>query len=181
MTGSSRIQRRIVCFGSSRVGPEHPATRTAHEVGRILAERGIAVVSGGYDGTMGAVSEGAASAGGVVIGVTTPIFSERRANPHVAVEWTEPDYLSRLSTLCRQAHGFVALPGGLGTLSEWVTAWCLLSIGQAVGPLYLFEDPWRRVFDTLITLEEIRPPHAELLHWLREPADLGRALDAAAR
>jgi len=170
-----------VCFGSSRVGAESPAARSAETVGRILAERGITVLSGGYDGVMDAVSRGATEAGGAAIGVTTPIFPRRDPSRHLTAQWTEPDYLARLATLVRQAHGFVALPGGLGTLSEWVTAWVLLTIRQAPGPLFLFEDPWRPVFEAILAVDEVDPAHAEHVHWLRDAADLAPALDAGVR
>lgn len=178
MSVSSRPRRRFVCFGSSRVGPEDPAARAAEDVGRVLAERGIDVLSGGYEGTMGAVSRGAAAAGGEVIGVTTPIFAGRVPNEHLTSHWTEPDYVGRLATLCRQANGFVALPGALGTLSEWTTAWCLMSIGEAEGPLYLFEEPWRPVVETIMNLDEVDSSLTGLLHWIRSADDLAAALDA---
>lgn len=171
-------RRRFVVFGSSRVAPDAPAARAAEEVGRILASRQIAVVSGGYDGVMGAATRGATAAGGEAIGVTTGIFTTRAPHPALTAVWTEPDYLSRLATLCRHAHGFVALPGALGTLSEWTTAWCLMTIGQAAPPLYLFEDPWRPIVDAIGGLPEFDPIHLELVHFVREPEDLARALDA---
>jgi len=171
-------RRRFVCFGSSRVGPDDPATHHAEAVGRILDERGIVVLSGGYEGVMGAVSRGAVDAGGEAIGVTTPIFAKRQPNRHLTSHWFEPDYVGRLATLCRQADGFVTLPGSLGTLSEWTTAWCLMSIEQAPGPLFLFEDPWRPLVEAVTALPEFDRSHLERVHFVREPDDLARALDA---
>ena len=168
----------MVCFGSSRVLDGQPAHDLAVEVGRVLARRGWTVCSGGYDGTMGAVSRGAREAGGRVEGVITPIFADRQANAHLDAVFSEPDYLARMGTLCRQGHGFLALPGGLGTLSEWTTVWCLLSIRQVPGPLYLFEDPWRAVAEPILALPEVADRFAELLHFVRDADDLDRALAA---
>ena len=172
------VRRRFTVFGSSRVADDGLFARQAAAVGRILAQRGITVVSGGYDGVMGAASRGAAEAGGQAVGVLTPTFSERSPNPHLSEIWTEPDYLARLSTLCRQADGFVALGGALGTLSEWTTVWCLASIGATKGPLFLFEDPWRPLVDAIATLDELDPRQLERLRWLSTPDDLAAALDA---
>ena len=177
MSANRFPRRRFVCFGRSRVGPDDPSARTAEAVGRILGARGIDVLSGGYEGVMGAVSRGAREGGGEAIGVTTPIFTAREPNEHLTSHWVEPDYLSRLATLCRQANGFVALPGALGTLSEWMTTWCLLTIGEAEGPLFLFEDPWRPIVEAVLTLGELDPVHTSHLHWIVEAEDLARALD----
>lgn len=174
-------ERRMVCFGSSRIGATDPAFALGVEVGAVLARHGWTVLSGGYAGAMEAVSRGAREAGGRAIGVTTPVFADREPNLHLDAVWTEPDYPARLAALCRQGHGFLALGGGLGTLSEWTTIWCLLSIGQVPGPLYLFEDPWRSVVEPVLALPEVGRGRAELLHWLRDAADLDAALAAAKR
>lgn len=174
-------ERRMVCFGSSRVGPSDPEFTLGMQVGAVLARRGWTVLSGGYAGAMEAVSRGARDAGGRAIGVTTPIFADREPNLHLDAVWSEPDYPARLAALCRQGHGFLALPGGLGTLSEWTTVWCLLSIDQVPGPLYLFEDPWRRVVDPILALPEVGPERAALLHWVRDARSLDAALAATAQ
>jgi uncharacterized protein (TIGR00730 family) len=171
-------ERRMVCFGSSRIGESDPAFALGLRVGAVLARNGWTVLSGGYAGAMEAVSRGARGAGGRAIGVTTPIFADREPNAHLDAVWSEPDYPARLAALCRQGHGFLALPGGLGTLSEWTTVWCLLSIGQVAGPLYLFEDPWRGIFEPILALPEVGEVRAGLLHWLGDAGDLDRALAA---
>ena len=169
---------RFVCFGSSRCAPDSRAAHEAYEVGRVLGKRRITVSSGGYDGAMGAVSRGAREAGGHVLGVTTAIFASRTPNADLHHEFVEPDYPGRLATLLRQGHGFVALPGALGTASEWITAWCLATIGQLGGPLFVFEDPWRPLADAVSALEEANPDHGALLHWVRDARDFETQLDA---
>jgi uncharacterized protein (TIGR00730 family) len=168
---------RIVCFGSSRVSRGDEAWKLADAVGEILGRRGLIAVSGGYQGTMGAVSEGARRVGGRVVGVTTSIFRERRANEHLDEEYVEPDYPARLAMLMRHGHGFVALPGALGTASEWITAWCLGTIDQLGGPLWAFEDPWRPVANALMALPEVDERTAAVLRWVRDPAHLDSELD----
>ncbi|MEJ5198439.1 MAG: DNA-binding protein, partial [Anaerolineae bacterium] len=66
--------RTIAVFGSSRREEESALYREAYELGRVLAGAGYAVLTGGYNGSMAAVSRGAAEAGGRVIGVTCAIF-----------------------------------------------------------------------------------------------------------
>ena len=60
-------EKRCVCFGSSRLAADSPGARLAHECGRTIAELGWTVVTGGYEGAMGAVSRGARDAGGRVL------------------------------------------------------------------------------------------------------------------
>ena len=168
---------RIVCFGSSRIHPGEAAYEQAQRVGRVLAERKLSVLTGGYGGAMEAISRGSHKAGGRVLGVTTTIFTARTANPHLHEEFVETDYVSRMATLLRQGHGYLGLPGGLGTLSEWVTAWCLATIQQLPGPLWLFEDPWRPVVDALQQVPEIASAHLGHLRWVHDADDFARQLD----
>ena len=71
----------------------------AEQVGELLGSRGLTVISGGYEGAMGAVSRGAARTGGHVVGITTSIFSDREANAHLDEVHVEPDYTFSKSLL----------------------------------------------------------------------------------
>ena len=168
---------RIVVFGSSRCPKDHSCYELARAVGAAIGSRGLTLVSGGYGGTMGAASEGARSAGGEVVGITTKIFTDRNPNPHVNQVIEMQDYPTRLARLLGEGDAFVALPGGLGTLSEWVTAWCLATIDQLGGPLWLFEHPWRRVQQVIAELDEVEGPAGSLIRWIERPEQLADELD----
>ena len=171
------MSRRIVVFGSSRCPEGSQEHEQARAVGRVLAERGLALLSGGYAGSMGAASRGAKEAGGRVEGITTAIFAERTPNAWLDHHEEEPDYPARLARLLRQGDGYIALPGGLGTLSEWVSAWCLASIDQLGGPLWAFSDPWKPVQEAILLLSEVRDEHAGLVRWVGGVEDLAVDLD----
>jgi predicted Rossmann-fold nucleotide-binding protein len=134
-------------------------------------------MTGGYEGAMGAASRGARQEGGRVIGVTTPIFPERTANDALDAEWSEPDYLARMSTLLRQGDAFVGLPGGLGTLSEWLAAVCLASIGQLDGPVILFRDPWEPVFTEVLRLPEVVSEASKFVRFVNNVEGVIEALE----
>jgi len=170
------VRQRVAVFGSSRVDEGDPAWQVAYEVGEVIAHRGCSLVSGGYAGAMGAASEGAAAAGGRVLGITTEIFAQREPNRWVEELFVEPDYVARMSALLRAGNAFVALGGALGTASEWLTAWCLASIGQLGGPLFVFEDPWAGIAGRLGELPEMRPELGAHLHWVSTAADLDLGL-----
>ncbi|MDH3261173.1 MAG: LOG family protein [Acidimicrobiia bacterium] len=115
----------IAVIGASQTQPEDPDYRDGVRLGRLLAEAGCTVASGGYGGLMEAVSAGAAQAGGRVIGVTAPaVFPGRSgANQYVTDERPAATITERIQDLLTISNVVVALPGSLGTLAELVLAW----------------------------------------------------------
>ena len=89
----------------------------ARAVGRLLAERGCAVLTGGLGGVMEAASRGAREAGGLVLGLL-PGADPAEANPHVAVAIATGMGEARNVILANTAECFVAVGGSYGTLSE---------------------------------------------------------------
>jgi uncharacterized protein (TIGR00730 family) len=172
------MSRRVVTFGSSRAAEGDAEWVRAYAVGQELGRRGLTVVSGGYDGTMGAVSRGAREAGGRVVGITTGVFHERMPNEFLHEHASLATYQDRMARLLGEGDAYVVFGGGLGTLSEWLSAWCLASIAQLRGPLWIFEDPWKPIADVVAALREVRAEHPPLLQWVRDPHHLGAQLDA---
>jgi len=123
--------KTITVFGGSLPKPGSPAYQDAQRLGRLLASAGFAVQTGGYIGTMEAISKGASEAGGYVIGVTCDeIESWRPVAPNHWVKEqkrcsTLRDRLYRLIDECEAA---IALPGGIGTLAEVALTWAELQI-----------------------------------------------------
>lgn len=89
----------------------------AHEVGRLLAEAGCAVLTGGLGGVMEAASRGAAEAGGTVLGVL-PGADPGGANAWVAIPIASGMGDARNAIIANSAEAFVAVGGSYGTLSE---------------------------------------------------------------
>jgi uncharacterized protein (TIGR00730 family) len=140
--------KTIAVFGSSRRDPQDPLWAEAYGLGRALATAGYTVLSGGYGGSMGAVSRGAADQGGQVVGVTCAIFDPIPCNEWLTEEVKAPTLLSRLATMVDRADGFVALRGGIGTLSEITLVWSLLQTRTLrEKPLILLGADWRGVVD----------------------------------
>src|SRR5438093_587576 len=111
----------ITVFGGSRVEPGSREYVDAQQLGRALAERGFGVVTGGYNGTMEAVSRGAQEAGGHVVGVTVKVIAEnfqRLPNEYLDQEIQTAALLERIDKLVELGAGYVILPGGSGTLAE---------------------------------------------------------------
>lgn len=187
------MDRRIVTvFGSSAPTAESADYRMAMRLGRLLAEAGFAVMSGGYRGTMEAVSQGAKAAGGFTIGVTVDPFDRwgLKANPYLDVEIKFPTLFQRLHFLVTSGEALIALPGGIGTLSEMALAWSLLQTGElSPRPFLLVGERWRRMLEVYFDPFYIREEDAAILRLVETPeeavavlqAELGRSVERTPR
>jgi uncharacterized protein (TIGR00725 family) len=141
----------VAVFGSSATLPDHADWEEAHRCGALLAAAGLTVATGGYGGIMEAVSAGAASAGGHVIGVTAPVvFPDRAgANSHVLEERVAATLPQRVARLIEDSAAVIALPGSIGTLTELVVAWNTAFVtrfsGSTPRPVVAVGDTWSRL------------------------------------
>jgi len=142
-------ERRITVFGGSRCGPEAPEFHEALKLGRLLVEAGFDVCSGGYAGVMEAISRGAHEAGGHVIGVTMEQFKSA-PNPYLKKIEPSADFYARLQILIRDSAGYIALRGGMGTVTEISLVWNKLVMNVlAERPLILLGECWPRAIECL--------------------------------
>ena len=155
----------VTVFGGSR--PDEKGYTQALLLGKLLGEAGYSVLTGGYIGTMEAVSHGAAQAGGHVIGVTCDeieAWRPVRPNRWVMEERRFPSLRRRLFALIDDCDAAIALPGGPGTLAEIMEMWNHLLIGAIPPrPLILVGSGWQatieqfyRSFDSYIPPEQRR-------------------------
>ncbi len=116
----------VTVIGKSARDPGDPvparAVAAAEEVGRLLAERGAVVVSGGLSGVMEAVSRGAKAAGGLVVGML-PGLDKRDANAYVDIAITTGMGWMRNTLTVRAADAVIMISGGIGTLNELTVAY----------------------------------------------------------
>jgi uncharacterized protein (TIGR00730 family) len=128
-------------IGSARIGRDDPRYGDAERLGRAIAAEGWALVTGGYGGLMGAAAEGASSAGGHAIGL--PMSAWEHLTPHASnaeLRWSA-DYAERLGHLLA-ADAVVALPGGIGTLSEASMVWAAAQTERDTAALVVVGDAW---------------------------------------
>ncbi len=142
---------KVSVFGGSQPKEGSAAYTEAMELGKLLAERGHTVLTGGYIGTMEAVSRGAREAGGHVVGVTCEeieAWRPTKANAWVVEEIRKKTLLERLHTLIHESDAALALPGGPGTLAEISVMWNLMIVESLHRrPLILIGEGWQSVFD----------------------------------
>jgi uncharacterized protein (TIGR00730 family) len=146
----------VTVFGASQTHPGDVLYQQSMLLGKLLAQAGFNVATGGYIGTMEAVSRGANEAGGHVIGVTCEEIEHWRpsgANPWVKEEQKYSTLIERLNALIQQCDAALALPGGVGTLAEIMVTWNRLIVNSiSPRPLILIGPGWK---DTLsIFLEQ---------------------------
>ena len=141
----------ISVFGGSQTKEGDAAYSEARELGALLAQRGHTVLTGGYIGTMEAVSRGAHEAGGHVIGVTCSEIERWRpigANQWVKEERKKETLIERLHALIHESDAAMALPGGVGTLAEISILWNLMTVESLHRrPLILIGRGWQSTFD----------------------------------
>lgn len=175
---SSGIKSICVYCGSAD-GLAADYLEAAAEMGRLLARSGIHLIYGaGKTGLMGAVADGALSAGGVVTGVVP----ENLNSPvliHAGLTTLEvtPDIHSRKARMSALADAFIALPGGYGTFEELFETLTWAQIGLHHKPVGLLNAAG--YFDPLLKLIEhaaregfIFPEHRQLLVHAAQPQDL---------
>jgi uncharacterized protein (TIGR00730 family) len=146
-------RKRIAVFGGSQLKPGGAEYQQALRLGALLGSARFTVLTGGYIGTMEAVSRGAAENGGHVIGVTCEeieAWRPIRANPWVQEEMRFKTLRQRLFALIENCDAAVVMPGGIGTLAELAEMWSHLQAGIiATRPLILVGAGWQSVLDQL--------------------------------
>lgn len=182
MTASTRFQRLCVYCGSAMgARPAYRAAATA--LGALLAREGIELVyGGGRVGLMGAVADGALGAGGRVIGVIPRALMERELG-HAGIQDLRvvADMHERKMTMAELADGFVAMPGGWGTLEELTEMLTWLQLGLHRKPIGLLNvegyfDPLLTFADRMIAERFVREEQRTLLAVETTPAALLRRL-----
>jgi uncharacterized protein (TIGR00730 family) len=140
--------RIVTIFGGSKCGPNSDEYRTAEDLGRRLATAGFTICTGGYLGVMEAASRGARESGGRVFGIVMNQF-KGEPNRYLTDKVASDHFYDRLQNLITRSVGFVALRGGMGTVTEISLVWNKLQTGVLDRrPLVLVGDCWKRVVDS---------------------------------
>ncbi len=143
-------EKLIAVIGGSE--PSSEETRLAEEVGRELARRGVTLICGGLGGVMEAACRGAASEGGLTVGIL-PGNSPDTANPYVRIPIVSGIGYARNVAVVKSAQAVIAIGGSYGTLSEIAYAlqsdipviglntWSISRNNQTDDSIIIVEDP----------------------------------------
>ena len=170
----------VTIFGSARIGEDNPAYAQAREVGRLLAQAGFAVVTGGGPGVMEAANRGASEGGGLSVGFNIELPHEQALNPYVDLGLTFNHFYVRKTMFVKAAEGFVIFPGGFGTLDELFESLTLIQTGKVLHfPVILFGTAYWQplldvIHDRLLADGMISPEDLALLTVTDDPQEIVR-------
>ena len=116
------MEKIVTIFGGSKCGEESEEYAQALQVGRLLAEAGFTICTGGYLGVMEAASRGARERGGRVLGIVMNQF-KAEPNRYLTDKVASAHFYERLQNLIMRSVGFVAIRGGAGTVTELSLVW----------------------------------------------------------
>jgi uncharacterized protein (TIGR00730 family) len=134
----SKINALCVYCGSS-AGTDPAFVAAAQDFGRVMAENGIRLVyGGGSTGLMGAVAQAVIDNGGQATGIIPEFLTMKERPRQLAQELIiTRDMHERKRTMFERADGFVALPGGVGTLEELVEQLTWAQLGRHKKPILI--------------------------------------------
>ncbi len=139
----------VAVFGSARTKRSDDRYRAAREAGRLLAERGIAVITGGGPGIMEAANRGAAERGGTSVGLGIELPREQGINAWVNLGMSFRYFFVRKTMFVKYSRGAIVFPGGFGTLDELFELLTLVQTHKVKRvPVVLVDAAyWRGLFD----------------------------------
>jgi uncharacterized protein (TIGR00730 family) len=160
--------RPIICvFGSYDPKPGEPAFELAYDIGYQLALAGYDICNGGYEGTMLASAKGARDGGGSTVGVTCSVFETSPGQPlqpneYIDKEIPSDNVLDRIRVMMDISAGFVVLPGGTGTLSEFAIVWEFVAKKMIEPrPIIALAPFWTPIVEAITAA---RPKHGKHVH-----------------
>ncbi len=129
----SRVGPAVSVFGSTRVREGDPEYQLGETMGRMLADVGLAVITGGGPGAMEAANKGAQGRGGASIGFNIKLPNQQRPNPYIDYDKlvTFEYFFVRKVMFLKYSQAFIVLPGGFGTLDEFAEAITLIQTGKS--------------------------------------------------
>ena len=139
MTENERI---VTIFGGAKCGEQDIEYTQAQRVGGLLADAGYTICTGGYLGVMEGASRGAHERGGRVLGITMNQF-KAEPNRYLTDKVATEHFYERLQRLITQSVGYIALRGGMGTVTEISLVWNKIQTRVLEPrPLVLLGDCW---------------------------------------
>ncbi len=183
----SELGMAVSIFGSARVEQGTEEFELAERIAGALAAAGYAVITGGGPGIMEAANRGAASVGGVSVGLGIELPMEQRLNDFVDIGLEFRYFFVRKTMFVKYSQAFVVLPGGYGTLDELFEALTLVQTGKITRfPIVLVNSAYWRglvgwIRERVAADGKISPDDLDLLRVADEPADVVRIVQEAHR
>ena len=168
----SRIGPCVAIFGSARTLPGDKYYEMAVEIAEKLADYGFGIITGGGPGIMEAGNKGARQGGATSVGLNINLPFEQHSNPYIdnSTSINFDYFFVRKTIFMRYAQGYIALPGGFGTLDELSEALTLIQTNKMVEfPVVLVgSEYWQGLIDwfrsTLLKNNMIKEEDFDIFH-----------------
>jgi uncharacterized protein (TIGR00730 family) len=172
----------VSIFGSTRIKPGDAVYQKAEQIGKLLAENGFAVITGGGPGVMEAANKGAFSVGGKSIGLNIELPLEQKPNPYTNITLNFRYFFVRKVMFVKYAVAYIILPGGFGTMDELLESITLIQTHKIKPfPVILVgSNYWRGFLDWVkeVVLKEgkISSADLEILQLIDEPEEIVKTI-----
>jgi uncharacterized protein (TIGR00730 family) len=166
----------VSIFGSARMGEDDPYYDLARRTARLLAEKDVAVITGGGGGIMEAANRGAIEGGGRSVGLNIELPHEQMSNPYQDLALNFHYFFIRKVMFLKYSVGFIMFPGGFGTLDEAFEALTLVQTDRMpdFGGVLFGRDHWQGLVDWLrkapLGHQYISPEDLDLFEITDDPA-----------
>ena len=174
----SKCHPAVSIFGSTRVKPEDEVYQKAEKIGRLLAENGFSVITGGGPGVMEAANKGASAAGGKSIGLNIELPMEQKPNPYANISLSFRYFFVRKVIFVKYAMAYIIMPGGFGTMDELLESVTLIQTHKIKPfPVILVgSDYWKGLLKWIkeVVLKEgkISPEDLDIFQLIDEPEEI---------
>jgi hypothetical protein len=172
----------VSIFGSTRVKPGDEVYQKAEQIGKLLAENGFAVITGGGPGVMEAANKGAFSTGGKSIGLNIELPLEQKPNPYTNITLNFRYFFVRKVMFVKYAVAYIILPGGFGTMDELLESITLIQT-QKIKPfpvILVGSNYWKGFLDWIkeVVLKEgkISSADMDILQLIDKPEEIVKAI-----
>jgi uncharacterized protein (TIGR00730 family) len=171
--------RRLAVFCGSNPGARPEYAHAARSLGKLLASRGVGIVYGGSNvGLMQVLADAMLDELGDIIGVIPRMLVAREVANTALTDLRIVDSMhDRKALMAELADGFVALPGGIGTLEEFFEIWTWAQLGMHDKPCGLLNvagyfDPLLEFLDRAVAEKFVREVHRKMVIVESDPAEL---------
>jgi hypothetical protein len=164
-------------FGSARLQPDHPTYKAAEETGRLLAQKGYTIITGGGPGVMEAANKGAFEAGGKSVGFNIELPFEQDPNKFTTHSFTFEYFFIRKAMFANYSNAFITFPGGFGTLDEFFDIITLIQTGKMENrPVIIYDKQYfvhmSEWFKQMIMEGTISPEDLNLVAYANTPQEV---------
>ncbi len=173
----STVTRGVSVFGSARTKDGDSNYIAARETGKLLAEAGFEVITGGGPGIMEAANRGAYDAKKMSIGCNIELPFEQQPNPYQTKSLTFKYFFVRKTMFIKYSNAYIIFPGGFGTMDELFEALTLIQTRKIRNfPVVLFNSQyWRGMLQwmtsTMLNEKMINAEDLSLIHLTDSPKD----------